>query len=313
METEGEGEPELTVLDPGGAPVARGRGRQGTLRVADPRLWEPWPGTPELYTLEVRFGADLYRQTFGFREIRVEGTRVLLNGKPLYFKGCSKHEDSAFHGRGLDPCLNVKDAGLLHWLGANAVRTSHYPYSEEFYDLCDREGVLVIDETPAVGIGAGGGPGPLSDVPHRGAPPRRAAGHDRPGQKPPLRGHVEPGQRAGPGAFPPVRLRLLAAAVRAGPRAGPPGPPGNAGLLPERLYQGHHHPHDGRGLPEPLLRLVQPFRRPGRRLPRLAGGTGFLGAAGQARHVHRVRRGYHRGPARHPRRDVQRGIPGRIL
>lgn len=165
VDAAGDGEPELTVLDPGGAPVARGRGRQGTLKVAGPRLWEPWPGTPELYTLEVRFGADLYRQTFGFREIRVEGTRVLLNGKPLYFKGCSKHEDSAFHGRGLDPCLNVKDAGLLHWLGANAVRTSHYPYSEEFYDLCDREGVLVIDETPAVGIGAGADQDPYQTFP----------------------------------------------------------------------------------------------------------------------------------------------------
>src|SRR5699024_1490473 len=142
----------LTVLDPDGAVAAQAAGTEGTLTVDAPRLWEPWPGTPNLYTVQVRFGADEYCQTFGFREICVDGVKVLLNGKPLYFKGFGKHEDSAFHGRGLDECLNVKDIGLLHWIGANAVRTSHYPYSEEFYDLCDREGILVIDETPAVGI-----------------------------------------------------------------------------------------------------------------------------------------------------------------
>ena len=73
-----------------------------------------------------------------------------MNGKPLYFKGFCKHEDFTAHGRGFDPVLNVKDVNLIHWANANAVRTSHYPYAEEFYDLCDREGILVMDETPAV-------------------------------------------------------------------------------------------------------------------------------------------------------------------
>lgn len=52
-------------------------------------------------------------------------------------------------------CLDVKDINLIHWLNANSFRTSHYPYAEEMYQLCDREGIVVIDETPAVGIGAG--------------------------------------------------------------------------------------------------------------------------------------------------------------
>ena len=72
------------------------------------------------------------------RSIEVRGTQVLLNGKPLYFKGFCKHEDFTAHGRGFDPVLNVKDVNLIHWANANAVRTSHYPYAEEFYDLCDR-------------------------------------------------------------------------------------------------------------------------------------------------------------------------------
>ncbi len=165
IDTVGDGEPWLKVLAPDGTAVASAKGNKGTLTVPDPQLWEPWPGTPNLYTLQVSFGDDRYDQTFGFREIKVEGVQVLLNGKPVYFKGFGKHEDSAFHGRGLDDCLNVKDVNLLHWLGANAVRTSHYPYSEEFYALCDREGILVIDETPAVGIGAGAAQDPYKTFP----------------------------------------------------------------------------------------------------------------------------------------------------
>lgn len=165
VETEGDGTVELEIVAPDGTVAVTASGAAGTVTVDNPQLWEPWPGTPNLYTVRVTFGADRYDQNFGFREIRVEGTKVLLNGKPVYFKGFGKHEDSAFHGRGLDQCLNVKDANLLHWLGANAVRTSHYPYSEEFYDLCDREGILVIDETPAVGIGAGAEQDPYKTFP----------------------------------------------------------------------------------------------------------------------------------------------------
>ena len=85
-------------------------------------LWEPRPGTPYLYTLHATCGADVYDQTFGVRSIEVRGTQVLLNGKPLYFKGFCKHEDFTAHGRGFDPVLNVKDVNLIHWANANAVR-----------------------------------------------------------------------------------------------------------------------------------------------------------------------------------------------
>lgn len=46
----------------------------------------------------------------------------------------------------------MKDVNLLLWLGANSFRTSHYPYAEELMDLCDSHGIVVIDETPAVGL-----------------------------------------------------------------------------------------------------------------------------------------------------------------
>lgn len=150
----GEAPVGIEILDAEGRTAARGEGREGTLRIPQPRLWEPRPGTPYLYTARITFGEDLYELPFGIREIRVEGTRFLINGKPFRFHGPCKHEDSPFHGRGTDPCLNVTDINLYHWLNANCFRTSHYPYAEEMYQLCDREGIVIVDETPAVGIWA---------------------------------------------------------------------------------------------------------------------------------------------------------------
>lgn len=46
----------------------------------------------------------------------------------------------------------MKDINLLKWLGVSAFRTSHYPYAEEILDLCDKEGIVVIGESPAVGL-----------------------------------------------------------------------------------------------------------------------------------------------------------------
>lgn len=153
VETVGEGAVHVTILDEERHKVAEAEGAAGRCVIPKVRLWNP--GQAHLYTARVTFGQDVYEQSFGVRTVEVRGTQLLINGKPFYFKGFGKHEDSFFHGRGLDQCLNVKDLSLMRWLGANSFRTSHYPYAEEMYALCDREGIVVIDETPAVGIGAG--------------------------------------------------------------------------------------------------------------------------------------------------------------
>lgn len=155
----------ISILDAEGNMVAEGTAFQGTLTVPNPHLWEPAPGIPYLYTARITYGEDIYEQTFGFRSVEVRGSQVFINNKPFYFKGPCKHEDSPFHGRGLDNCLNVTDIGLFHWLHANSFRTSHYPYAEEMYNLCDREGIVIIDETPAVGIGAGEAQNPYETFP----------------------------------------------------------------------------------------------------------------------------------------------------
>lgn len=142
----------VEVVDASGAVVTSGTGAAGELTIPAAHLWNP--GAAYLYTLRVALsGGDEYHVDFGVRTVRVEGTKFLINDKPFYFKGFGKHEDSYFHGRGTDQVLNVKDVSLIHWLGANSFRTSHYPYAENMYDLCDREGIVIIDEVPAVGMG----------------------------------------------------------------------------------------------------------------------------------------------------------------
>jgi beta-glucuronidase len=64
------------------------------------------------------------------------------------------HEDHLVRGKGQDDVSMVHDFELLKWVGANSLRTSHYPYSEEFMDYADAHGIVVIDETAAVGMNA---------------------------------------------------------------------------------------------------------------------------------------------------------------
>jgi beta-glucuronidase len=128
---------------------------QLTLPVPDARLWSP--DDPYLYRLRIDLMdgdrvIDQTEQRLGIREIRVDGTQLLLNGAPLTLTGCGKHEDSPLHGRGLNLPQLAKDFQLLKWLGANSVRTSHYPYAEEFLDLADETGIMVIDEVFSINL-----------------------------------------------------------------------------------------------------------------------------------------------------------------
>src|SRR4029078_11816530 len=91
-----------------------------------------------------------YTLAVGIRTVSVEGGQILLNGKPVKLNGFGRHEVFFGSGQGLNLPLIVKDYQLMRWTGANAYRTSHYPYSEEEMQLADREGFLIIDEIPAV-------------------------------------------------------------------------------------------------------------------------------------------------------------------
>ena len=125
------------------------------LTLPNAALWAP--GSPNLYDLTVelqRAGKtfDRYTLPVGVRMVAVDGDALLLNGEPIMLKGFGRHEDFPVAGRGYVPAVVIKDYALMEWIGANSYRTSHYPYSEQMMDLADRLGVLVIDETQAVGL-----------------------------------------------------------------------------------------------------------------------------------------------------------------
>jgi beta-glucuronidase len=140
----------VLLRDAAGQVVARAAGPAGELAVPRARPWQP--GDPYLYRLEVTHGEDEYCLTVGIRTVRVAADRLLLNGVPVRLRGFGMHEDVALRGKGHDDARMVRDFALLDWIGANSFRTSHYPYAEEVLDYADRKGVLVIDETPAVGL-----------------------------------------------------------------------------------------------------------------------------------------------------------------
>jgi beta-glucuronidase len=75
-----------------------------------------------------------------------------VNERPFYFHGVNAHEDSDIRGTGFDRVILTKHFNLYGWIHGNTFRTSHYPYAEEFYQLADRFGIAVIDQTAAIGL-----------------------------------------------------------------------------------------------------------------------------------------------------------------
>lgn len=124
--------------------------------VASPRLWSS--EDPYLYRLTVLLldadGKELDRRAlnFGFREVKVMPKRgdedpvILLNGKKLKIRGVNRHEFHPEHGHAVPAELTEKDLILMRRNNINSVRTSHYPNSRAFYDLCDRYGMMVMSE-----------------------------------------------------------------------------------------------------------------------------------------------------------------------
>lgn len=154
----GRADVRATLRDAAGTIVGTADGSPASIRVEDATLWQP--GAAYLYDLVLEAVVDgevvdEYVLPVGIRTVEVRGTEFLINGRPFYFTGFGKHEDSAIRGKGHDDAYLVHDFQLLDWIGANSFRTSHYPYAEEVMDFADRHGIVVIDETPAVGLNLG--------------------------------------------------------------------------------------------------------------------------------------------------------------
>ena len=117
----------------------------------DAKLWSP--DSPYLYTAEVTLYdnegniADQIREPFGIRTIEMNPEKgLLVNGKKVLLKGYANHHTLGALGAAAYPRAIEKRLKLIKEFGMNHIRTSHNPYSEDFLKLCDKYGILVVDE-----------------------------------------------------------------------------------------------------------------------------------------------------------------------
>jgi beta-glucuronidase len=110
-------------------------------------LWSP--ERPKLYHLNISGAGDHVEEEVGFRSVETRGTQILLNGKPIFLRGISMHEEAPFRsGRAFSL---EDDQTLLGWakeLGCNLVRLAHYPHNENMARVADKMGLLVWEEVP---------------------------------------------------------------------------------------------------------------------------------------------------------------------
>ena len=122
-----------------------------SISLENAKLWSP--DTPYLYTAEVTLYdnegniADQIREPFGIRTIEMNPEKgLLVNGKKVLLKGYANHHTLGALGAAAYPRAIEKRLKLMKEFGMNHIRTSHNPYSEDFLKLCDKYGILVVDE-----------------------------------------------------------------------------------------------------------------------------------------------------------------------
>ena len=125
-------------------PVTEGAGE--AVLEAHPVLW--CPENPKLYAVSLSCAGDEVSDEVGFREIRVQGHDILLNGKSIFLRGISAHEESVPNGKALTDEERLENIRLAKELGCNFMRAAHYPHDERMARLADREGILLWEEIP---------------------------------------------------------------------------------------------------------------------------------------------------------------------
>lgn len=119
--------------------------------------------TPNLYELLITLKnandtvLEVIRQDVGFRRVEIKGHTLLVNGQYIYLKGVNLHEHHDITGHVVDEATMLKDIKTMKAHNINAVRTSHYPQPERWYELCNRYGLYLIDEANIESHGMGYG------------------------------------------------------------------------------------------------------------------------------------------------------------
>jgi beta-glucuronidase len=122
-----------------------------TVKASKLTLWSP--ESPKLYKVTLASGSgdqqDKLTDDIGFRDIRVDGTRILLNGKAVFLKGANMHAEAPVRGGRVNTDQDVATIfGYLKDLNANFVRLAHYPHDERMERTADRDGIMVWSEIP---------------------------------------------------------------------------------------------------------------------------------------------------------------------
>lgn len=113
---------------------------------AEPELWSP--ESPKLYSVIISCEHDTVQDYIGFRQIWCRGNRLELNGKPLFLRGVSLHEESVENGRAVSEAEIRENIRLAKELNCNYLRLAHYPHSELVSRIADEEGMMLWEEIP---------------------------------------------------------------------------------------------------------------------------------------------------------------------
>lgn len=113
-------------------------------RIHEPKLWQA--EKPYLYHLTIEIEHECIGERVGIRQCEVKDNVFLLNGKPIKLKGVNRHDFSPYTGAVVSKEEMLNDLKLMKQLNVNAIRTSHYPNSPIFLQLCDQLGFYLIDE-----------------------------------------------------------------------------------------------------------------------------------------------------------------------
>ncbi|KAA6323174.1 Beta-galactosidase, partial [termite gut metagenome] len=149
----------FTITDPQGKIVSKTKAEKtiqgksdaeitATVTLKSPKLWSP--DSPSLYRLSVKLLADgkpvdKVNERFGIRDVKMDADGLYLNGKKTFLRGVNRHQEYPYVGYALSDEANRRDAYKIKEAGFDYVRTSHYPPSPAFLDVCDELGIMALD------------------------------------------------------------------------------------------------------------------------------------------------------------------------